>query len=159
MSGAEPRVTGPWSRERIRAHLDEARIPLRLGCVTGSGSPLVVSLWFLHREDALWAAVQEDAAVARFLRTEPRCGFEIAADAPPYRGVRGYGRASLHPARGEEILRSLLSRYRIGLDEPLARWLLSRAEREVAIRIDPERLVSWDYSARMGDPEESRRSR
>ena len=85
----------------------------------------------------------------RFLRADARCGFEVAGDVPPYRGVRGYGRARLVPERGEAVLRALVLRY-LGSDEgSLARWLLSRAAREVAVRIEPQRFLSWDYSERM----------
>jgi hypothetical protein len=30
-----------------------------------------------------------------------------------------------------------------------ARWLLARAEQEVAIRIAPERVSTWDFAGRM----------
>ncbi|UCE85528.1 MAG: pyridoxamine 5'-phosphate oxidase family protein [Deltaproteobacteria bacterium] len=142
-------LKGPWSLEQVRRHLDETRIPIRLSCQNPSGFPLLVSLWYLHRDDALWCATRRDAAIARFLRRDARCGFEVARDAPPYRGVRGVGHAQLVEARGEEILRALVDRYLGSEDVPLARWLLARADREVAIRIEPARIVSWDYSERM----------
>ena len=57
--------------------------------------------------------------------------------------------ARLGKVRGEEILCRLLDRYLGSRETPLARWLLSRASQEVAIRIEPERLTSWDFSRRM----------
>jgi hypothetical protein len=66
--------------------------------------------------------------------------------------VRGQGRAELRPEEGESVLRRLIQRYLGSEDAPLARWLLRRPGAEVAIRIEPRRIVSWDYSARMGDP-------
>lgn len=144
-----PRLSGPWSLEQIRDYLGEARIPARVASRNPGGFPLVVSLWFVHDEGALWCATQARSAVARFLGREPRCGFEVAGDRPPYRGVRGFGRASLVPERAELVLRRLIARYLPGDDSPLARWLLSRVDGEVALRIEPQRLVSWDYSDRM----------
>ncbi len=144
------RIRGPWSRDRVAKHLEEACIPLRLGVTSASGGPVVLSLWYLHRDGALWCATPAKAQVVRLIERDPRCGFEVAADAPPYRGVRGRGRASLHPDAGDPVLRALLHRYRGGLDEPLARTLLARDGPEMAIRIDPERLFTWDFSGRMG---------
>jgi nitroimidazol reductase NimA-like FMN-containing flavoprotein (pyridoxamine 5'-phosphate oxidase superfamily) len=142
-------LTGPWSMERVREHLERTAIPIRLGCTTTSGDPLVLSLWYAYRDGALWCATQPDAAVTRHLRRNPRCAFEIARDEPPYRGVRGRGTASIVPEQGGEVLRQLLERYQGGIDTPLARWLLSRADREIALRIQPERLATWDFTERM----------
>jgi nitroimidazol reductase NimA-like FMN-containing flavoprotein (pyridoxamine 5'-phosphate oxidase superfamily) len=143
------RTKGPWSAARIDEHLDQSRIPLRLAWLAPSGFPWVTSLWYVRREGALWCASVSDAAIVRGLRRDARCGFEVASELPPYCGVRGRGRAELVPARGEEILRALVARYLGGEGGPLARWLLSRAEREVAIRIEPDQLASWDYRERM----------
>jgi hypothetical protein len=73
----------------------------------------------------------------------------VAGDEPPYKGVRGQGRAELRPADGVRVLTELLDRYQGGRETPLARWLLARADREVAVRIDIDWLTAWDYSARM----------
>jgi nitroimidazol reductase NimA-like FMN-containing flavoprotein (pyridoxamine 5'-phosphate oxidase superfamily) len=135
--------------EQVQKHLDQARIPIRLSCHIRSGHPLVVSLWFVARAGALWCASLQDAGVVSFLRENPRCGFEIARDEPPYRGVRGWGEAMIVPEMGEEILRVLIRRYLPDERTPLARWLLSRSQQEVAIRIDPRRLITWDYTERM----------
>lgn len=65
--------------------------------------------------------------------------------------MRGQGVASLHPERGAEVLRRLLARYGVAPDSRLACSLLAHAEREVAIRIAPEWMTSWDFAARMAD--------
>jgi nitroimidazol reductase NimA-like FMN-containing flavoprotein (pyridoxamine 5'-phosphate oxidase superfamily) len=143
------RTRGPWSLAQIEEHLERSVIPLRLAWLAPSGSPWVTSLWYVWREGALWCASVSDAAVVRSLQRDPRSGFEVASEVPPYCGVRGRGRATLLPERGEEILRVLLGRYLGGDDGSLAHWLLSRVEREVAIRIEPDQLASWDYRERM----------
>jgi nitroimidazol reductase NimA-like FMN-containing flavoprotein (pyridoxamine 5'-phosphate oxidase superfamily) len=143
------RSQGPFSSEQIDAYLLETVVPLRLACVDPDGHPLVLSLWFLWLEEALWCATAPDARVVALLRAEPRCGFEIARDAPPYRGVRGQGRAELVPARGLEILEALVDRYLGARESRFARWLLARGKDEMAIRIVPSRISSWDFSRRM----------
>lgn len=135
----------PW----VHGYLDEARIPLRLACNTPSGWPTIVSLWFLPEGGRLWCATPARAHVARLLEADSRCGFEVAENQAPYRGVRGRGRAHLDPGRGEEVLRALVRRYLGDEDTPFARWLLSRDEPELAIAIEIERMTSWDFTRRM----------
>jgi hypothetical protein len=146
---AIPILTGPYLPDQVERYLRETVIPVRLACLGSTGSPIVLSLWFLYRDGALWCASRPDARVVRHLERDPRCAFEVARDAPPYRGVRGQGRASVRRGEGGALLGELLDRYLGGRDSPLARRLLARAADEVAIRVDPARLASWDYSQRM----------
>lgn len=143
------RIHGPHSAEAIDAHLRETVIPLRLGVVSASGHPLVLSLWFTWQDGALWCATSPRARIVALLRRDPRCGFEVAREAPPYCGVRGQGVAELVPERGGEILDALVDRYLGTRESPFARWLLARREGEMAIRIPPARITSWDFRARM----------
>lgn len=144
-----PRVVGPWPLGRIEQFLAEQVVPLRLGCRTESGWPLVVSYWYLYRDGALWSATQRGASIVRHLRADSRCSFEIATNAPPYRGVRGQARAHIVPDAGAAVLRELIGRYLGGTESTFAAWLLSRSADEVAIRLDPVRLRSWDFTRRM----------
>lgn len=139
--------SGPWSDEEIRRYLDATVIPVRLASM--GTFPLVQSLWFLPDGLDLWCATQSDSVLARRLRADPRCGFEVSADAPPYRGVRGTGHAVLVPEAAVDTLPRLIERYQVGGASPLATWLLSRIETEVAVHITPRTLASWDYSPRM----------
>lgn len=140
---------GAFSSEQIDLHLRESAIPLRLACVDSEGAPLVLSLWYLWRDDAIWCATASGARVVALLRDEPRCGFEVARDAPPYRGVRGQGRAELLAEMGGPILEALVDRYLGTRESRFARWLLSRRDDEMAIRISPTRVSSWDFARRM----------
>ena len=141
-------ASGPWDRSQIEAFLGETVIPIRLASA-GRTSPLVQSLWFLYDEGAIWCASQMESVLTRRLRVEPRCGFEVAGDLPPYRGVRGTGRADLLPERAATVLPRLISRYLGDQTSPLATWLLSRVDSEVAIRIGDLRVTSYDFTSRM----------
>ena len=143
------KLTGPWSRERIDAHLVATVVPLRLAYASASGHPQLLSLWFVWHEDAIWCATSSGARIVTKLAREPRCGFEVAPDAPPYHGVRGRGTATIDPARGAEVLGLLVDRYLGTRESPFARWLFARAATEVAIRIEPSSFASWDFGARM----------
>ena len=76
-------IRGPWSAEESVSFLRGSAIPLRLGVVRPDGGPLVLSLWFMPQDGAIWCATRRDAYVAGVLRCEPRCAFEVASDAPP----------------------------------------------------------------------------
>jgi nitroimidazol reductase NimA-like FMN-containing flavoprotein (pyridoxamine 5'-phosphate oxidase superfamily) len=135
----------------MASYMSDVRIPLRLACITESGWPLVVSLWFLYDDGKLYCATHKDARIAGYLGGQPRCAFEVAGDQPPYCGVRGRALATIDPTQGEEILRRLLQRYLGGTDNELARWLLSRAADEIAIELTPVTAFAWNYSQRMRD--------
>jgi len=138
-----------WSQDAITAYLHQMRIPLRLAAVTRTGWPLVVSLWYLYENGRLYCATQNTAKIVTHLGREPRCAFEVATDQPPYRGVRGQGKAHISPRRGTEILTRLLERYLGGTSSSLAKRLLARSVDEVVIEIEPIAFTTWDFTTRM----------
>jgi hypothetical protein len=140
--------SGPWTAGAIATFLDASVIPIRLA-TSGTKFPLVQSLWFLHEADVLWCCTQAQSVLAARLRADGRCGFEVSGDDPPYRGVRGTGHATLDESSAGTMLPRLIARYVGAGQSPLADWLLSRIDSEVAVRIDGLTVTSWDYSARM----------
>ncbi|HTY80502.1 MAG TPA: hypothetical protein VMI34_21925, partial [Candidatus Bathyarchaeia archaeon] len=142
-------VTGPYSLAEAERYLRETVVPLRLACTTSAGWPLVLSLWYLYRDGSLWCATSPRALILRHIEHDGRCGFEVAPNEPPYRGVRGQARATVLRGGGSALLEELIQRYLGTTASPLARQLLSRAAEEVAIRLTPIRLSSWDYRRRM----------
>ena len=135
----------------VKTYLEAANIPLRLACTTRSGWPVAVSLWFKHKNGKLFCATQKSARVVAYLKNDPRCAFEVAADLPPYCGVRGQAIAHIDESIGLEILEQLLVRYLGGLDSELARSLIAKSENEVAIILKPVKIYTWDFSNRMQD--------
>jgi hypothetical protein len=149
MTFEQVKLQGCWLGAEISAFVEGQLIPIRLAVHDGSGSPWVVSLWFLHEGDRFWCATNGDAKLASYLQTNPQCGFEVAGDKPPYRGIRGKGQAMLVPERGGEILKLLLKRYDISTSSRLAKSLLAKIDQEVAICVSPSRISSWDFTERM----------
>ncbi len=125
-----------------------ARIPLRLSVQTRRG-PLIVPLWFDWDGERLWCASHRDAAIIGALETSPLCAFDLSTNDMPYRGVRGRGTVRCRPDLGAPVLERLIDRYLPDRDHPLAIWLLSRRDQEVAIEITPTWQTDWDYSTRM----------
>lgn len=135
----------------VKAYLEQVKIPLRLACKTKSGWPMAVSLWFKHQNGKLFCATQKSARLVAYLQNDPRCAFEIAADLPPYCGVRGQAIARIDESIGPKILEQLLVRYLGGVDSALAQSLIAKSENEVAIILKPVRIFTWDFSSRMQD--------
>ena len=142
-------IKGPWSQVEIHEFLSGALIPLRLSTVGADGYPRVVSLWFCLSEGNLLAVSHRDAPLVALLREHPKIGFEVAPNEPPYYGVRGQGLAELSAEGAAATLEQLIERYLAGSNSQLARWLMSRADEELLVRITPQRLFSWDYRTRM----------
>jgi nitroimidazol reductase NimA-like FMN-containing flavoprotein (pyridoxamine 5'-phosphate oxidase superfamily) len=174
--------TGPWDRERVDEFLAAAGVPVRLGCRTPGDQPWIVSLWFAWDPDAgsvpddgnapdagsasddrdasetppgaIRCATSASADLVEFVENDDNVSFDVSTNDPPYKGVRGRGRATVAPDEDKQLLRSLLSTYLGGTDNPTADRLLRAEREEVEIRIEPERLHTWDYSERMGAAEE-----
>jgi len=128
--------------------LYQARIPLRISVETRSG-PLIVPLWFDWDGTHLWCASHQRAAIIAALAKAPVCAFDLSTNDMPYRGVRGRGSVRCHPELGGAVLERLIDRYLPDRSHPLATWLLSRRDEEVAIEITPSWQTAWDYSRRM----------
>ena len=143
------RAGSGWDQAQINQFLRECVIPIRLACTDSHGVPLICSLWFLYDEGALWCATQKTASVVALLEAAPKCGFEVAPQEMPYRGVRGQGIASVSSEDGSAVLLRLIDRYLCERESEFACWLQSRAGNEVAIKISPTYFSSWDFSRRM----------
>lgn len=141
--------------EDYQHYLTHTKIPLRLSCTTSSGWPVVLSLWYLQEGQALYCATQQGAKVVSYLEHDPRCALEIAGDLPPYCGLRGQARAVIEPDRGPAILEKLLVRYLGGTDSSLAQKLLAKSDTEVAIRLEPVNIHTWDFTPRMQESREN----
>lgn len=140
--------TGVWDEQDVADFLDETTVPIRLACHTGSDRLWMVSLWFAY-DGAFHCATGADADVVQWLRDDDAVAFEVSTNDPPYRGVRGNGTATIDADEEKELLRSLMERYVGGTDNDLGDRLLSAGREEIRIRIDPDRLYSWDFSGRM----------
>jgi len=145
----QTRIKGPWTRGQIEQFLTTSRYPLRLASTGADGYPRVVSVWFAYADGQFFCVSHRSSGLISLLRANPRVGFEVAPNEPPYRGVRGQGDAVVAEQGGAGMLEGLLERYLGGIDSGLASWLLSRSEDELLVTIAVNRWFSWDYSERM----------
>jgi nitroimidazol reductase NimA-like FMN-containing flavoprotein (pyridoxamine 5'-phosphate oxidase superfamily) len=142
------RSTSAWDARQISSFLQAAEQPLRLALVSEK-APLVVPLWYQFVEGKFWCASPRHAKVVRLIEQQPQCGFDVSTNEIPYRGVRGQGSALIVHDQGAPALQALIERYLKHTDSEFAQWLLSRADDEVAICLEPRWLTAWDFSGRM----------
>ena len=132
-------------------NVSDNKIPIRLGCIKSSGAPLIISLWYVVRDEKIYCATQISAKLVSYLRKNPICGFEIAADKPPYKGTRGEGTVKIISEKGPEILDVLIEKYLGKKESTLSKFLKQKASSEVAIEITPQKIFHYDYTQRMKD--------
>jgi nitroimidazol reductase NimA-like FMN-containing flavoprotein (pyridoxamine 5'-phosphate oxidase superfamily) len=142
-------VTGTWTESEVAEFLQSVEIPIRLATTRLDGSLWMVTLWYRYRDGVFECATSANADVVEYLRNDPAVAFDVSTNQPPYRGVRGNGRATISTDSAEATLRDLIDRYLGGTDSPLAQRLLDDTREEVRIEIDPRTLHSWDYTDRM----------
>ena len=143
-------IEGPWSSKEILDYLNATRAPMRLAVNRKSGYPMVIPIWHLWSDGALWSAIRPNSALARALKGDGRCSFDISINSPPYKGVRGRGIAILE-ANGQEILEKLVAKFTADSALKFREMLLRQSHDELAVRLIPERLTAWDFTNRMSD--------
>ena len=138
-----------WQVAEIEDFATHAQLPLRVSSISDEGFPHITSLWFHYAGGRFFCCTQRSAQVSLHLRRNPRVGFELAVNAPPYRGLSGVGMARVLEEDASALLETLAVRYLEGRDHKLKAWLMSRLATEVILEITPQRLTSWDFSRRM----------
>lgn len=131
--------------------VSDNKIPIRLGCIKPDGMPVVVSLWYIQKDNRIFCATQRNSKIVSYLQKNPKCGFEIAADKPPYKGTRAEGIAYIIQEKGPEILELLIEKYLGKKESTLSKFLKENSKNEVAIEIVPQKIFNYDYTIRMKD--------
>ncbi len=129
--------------------VDDTKIPIRIAFIKPDGSPNIISLWYEQIDGKIYCATKNSAKIVSYLENNPNCGFEIAADKPPYKGSRGNGIARIIPEDGKRILLLLMDKYLGKKTSTLSEYLKNNLKSEVAIEITPQNIFNYDYSKRM----------
>ena len=126
-----------------------AVLPLRVSTLDAQGYPHITSLWFLLEAGRFLCCTQRRAVLVGNLGRDPRAGFELAVNAPPYRGLSGRALGYVADRDPRSVLDALADRYLGDRDPGLRRWLLARVASEVVLELEPQRMTSWDFGSRM----------
>lgn len=128
------------------------------------GSPHVVPLWFVWREEAIYVSVRRDSSTWRNIERDPRVAltFHRGSAWHDLIGIVIHGRGEPlvpeHPAlRG--VMSSWYEKYRPMLAGEGFRVFAEQVERPGMVRVRPLRIVSWDHAFGLrggeGDPARS----
>jgi PPOX class probable F420-dependent enzyme len=125
---------------------------VHLATTRPDGSPHVVPLWYVWREEAVYVSCRRDSATWRNAEHDPRVALSFSAGRTwqEYAGIVLIGRAEPlvpeHPA-----LRGLMSqwfeKYRPYLADGGFRAYAEEVESPGMLRIRPERIASWDHAS------------
>ena len=137
--------------EKIDRFISDSKIPIRIAFMKDVDVPVVISLWYVCKENKIYCATQKKAKIVSYLQKNSICGFEIAADKPPYKGIRGEGTAQILNETGEYVLELLIEKYLGEKESTLSKFLRDNSKTEVAIEITPQKIFHYDYSERMKD--------
>jgi nitroimidazol reductase NimA-like FMN-containing flavoprotein (pyridoxamine 5'-phosphate oxidase superfamily) len=109
-----------------RKDLINLKVPLRLACLTSSGWPMIVPLWFTFLNNRLYCATQENAKIISYLKKDPRCAFDISTENPPYKGMRGQGKIKINKDCSTEVLEIVIQKYLRNKYKNLTEYLLKK---------------------------------
>lgn len=142
-------------RDQIRMTPDEVddflqgRHVMNVATIGGDGRPHLVAMWygFLDGEPAFWTYAKSQKVVN--LRRDPRitCLVEDGDDYAELRGVElvATGTVLDDPSEVLRIGRSVAERYTGPVTDEILPFLEAQARKRVGVRLDVERVVSWDH--------------
>jgi PPOX class probable F420-dependent enzyme len=117
----------------------------------GDGSPHVVPLWFVWREEGVYVSCRRDSATWRNVERDPRVSlaFQTGRSWRELAGVELIGRAeplvTEHPAlRG--VMSAWFEKYRLLLAGGGFRDYAEQVENPGMLRVRPVRVAAWDHA-------------
>ena len=137
--------------EEIKKLIPDLKIPIRVGFIPSDDMPTVISLWYTYNDGKIYCASQKTAKIISYLKKNPVCGFEIAADTLPYKGMRGTGTVQILNETGAYVLDFLMEKYLGEKESKLSKFLRNNSKTEVAIEITPKKIFTYNYSKRMSN--------
>jgi PPOX class probable F420-dependent enzyme len=115
------------------------------------GSPHVIPLWFVWREEGVYVSCRRDSATWRNVERDPRVALSLGRGRAwrDYAGIEVFGRAEPlvpeHPAlRG--VMTAWYEKYRLLLAGGGFRDYADQVESPGMLRIRAERLAAWDHA-------------
>lgn len=153
--GQNQRAQITMTDEEVRVFLERRRSST-LATLGSDGTPHLVAMWYALVDGDVWFETKAKSQKAVNLRRDPRATFLVEAghtyDA--LRGVSIEGRAEItdDPDALWKVGLSVWERYNGPVTkevEPLIEFMLHK---RVAVRLDPERVRSWDHRKLGLDP-------
>jgi PPOX class probable F420-dependent enzyme len=134
--------------EEERAFLDEQRTVI---CASNGprGWPHLMPLWYVVRDEELWAWTYGKSQKVRNLERDPHATLQVE-DGVEYQELRGVmieATVAIHRDTDfvAQLGAELLGRYGAGAPLEVNDVIRAQAAKRVALRFEAERVVSWDH--------------
>jgi PPOX class probable F420-dependent enzyme len=134
----------PMSPHEIEDFLSESNIA-RIATVKPDGSPHVTPVWYLWENNQLLILIMKGSVKESNIKQKKKVAVTVDSNTAPNKGVIIEGTAKIEELT-EEIERRICQRYlkKENLDEYLE--LSHGYYPQILIRIQPEKIITWDYS-------------
>jgi PPOX class probable F420-dependent enzyme len=153
--GINQRSQVAMSDDEVRTYLEQHRT-MNIATIGPSGMPHVVAMWYALIDGEIWFETKSRSQKAQNLRRDPRitCLLEDGHTYDALRGVSIEGRATIveDPDQLWAVGVSVWERYTGPYTEeakPLIELMLNK---RVAIKVEAERIRSWDHHKLGMDP-------
>jgi len=134
----------PMSPHEIEDFLSESNIA-RIATVKPDGSPHVTPVWYLWENNQLLILIMKGSVKESNIKQKKKVAVTVDSNTAPNKVVIIEATAKIEELR-EEIERRICQRYlkKENLDEYLE--LSHGYYPQILIRIQPEKIITWDYS-------------
>jgi len=114
------------------------------------GKPRVSPIWFVYDHGCFYFTTRLGRIKGKHIQRNPNIALSIATDKRPYRAVCAFGKAQLVQKDRDKWLEKISTRYG---EQEGRRWLSEAVKQEgrVVFKLQPDRVLSWDYGR--GDSE------
>jgi hypothetical protein len=115
-----------------------------LATSSADGKQRVSPIWYAYRHGCFYFTTQLKLVKGRHLQRNPRIAISIASEERPYRAVCAFGKAELVQNDRDKWLERISTRYG---EQEGEEWFTEVVKQEgrVVFKVQPERIMSWDY--------------
>jgi PPOX class probable F420-dependent enzyme len=155
--GTNQRSQIVMSDEEVRSFLAQNRI-LTMATVGPNGLPHLVAMWYGLIDDRIYFETKAKSQKAVNLHRDPRivCSAEAGLSYDQLRGVAIEGRATIiDDTESDEYwaaAESVFERYQGPYSPEMRPFVEIMMNKRVVVRVDPERVRSWDHRKLGQDP-------
>jgi PPOX class probable F420-dependent enzyme len=133
----------PLTESELIAFLSEPRMA-HLATSSSKGKPRVNPIWFVYDQGCFYFTTRLGRVKSNHIQQNPNIALSVATDERPYRSVCAFGKAQLVQKDRDKWLERISFRY----GEEDGRIWLSEVVKQtgrVVFRLQPDRILSWDY--------------
>ena len=149
---ASPDFGAPLTEQETKDFLTTQVLNLHLGTVDENGHANIHPMGYYYdpSNDRFYILTGKESKKIYNLRKDETVYFCVDDPNPPYKGVRGKGRAKIHEDINfnTPIWEKIMLRYSGSLEDPKAQEVLNKLKEgeSIVLEISPKYFSTWDYS-------------